>query len=414
MKKLLFLLSLSFILGACSSELQETPKSPTNSNVSKNAHRVSLASALDNADKIFDVIDTSVKTRNNREIAELRYAIAPMTRTSQEHRIDTIAYIVNYADNRGFAIIGADDRITPVLAISNEGRFDFNDTIKNKPLAEWVRNALSPISMRLTRPDVRAGGIDNPEPPHFGTRVIDTITYIRPWINPYVRQWSQNSRFNIYCDRMGYDLYCAVGCAPLAAAQIMSFYEWPAQYNRPINWSLIKNWDIDSPQGNCPDILAWFLHEVGVAFNADYGLIETSCTDTDIQNGMAQLHYQALSPSHDYYTNTNLALTELGNAPLLVTAITSGGGHCWVMDGYLSFIEHWEAIANPSHSLYHSLVHFVWGWGGDSNGYFDIGNGPSFGYIGPQQFDEDDTYDNTVLSNGYTSFKFYDEFRPIR
>lgn len=205
MKKLLLLLTTMLILSACS-QIEEAPSPPICKQTSTNPHRVELSAALRGADKLFKAIDGVSSTRSGRHISTVHYSVVASTRATEDNNIDTIAYIVNYDNDGGFAILGADDRISPVLAISDEGRFDINDTIDNKPLAQWVRSALSVSFMRLDEPQIDEfnGPVDSIVPPNFGDRVLDTVINAGPWLNPYVRRWSQSANFNADCGGNGF------------------------------------------------------------------------------------------------------------------------------------------------------------------------------------------------------------------
>ena len=102
--------------------------------------KVPLSRAISNADFIFrnteglgakkrkvkgvDVLTTS---NTNSHIAN--------TRSSLNEQEEAVAYVVNYEDNDGFAILAADTKLPPVISIGDEGNFNtqgFIDFVQNR------------------------------------------------------------------------------------------------------------------------------------------------------------------------------------------------------------------------------------------------------------------------------------------
>lgn len=422
MKNFSFTWFLLLILTGCGAT-DDIPTPTAEKRAPLNAHRVSLSSAMQSAETLFDVIDEKIPTRSFRTVGDIRYAVAPQTRTTSDRNIDTLAYIVNYADKRGFAILGADDRMAPILAIAPEGSFDLADTAINEPLAEWVRNALSEKAIRSGLRTNCRSSIDTLIPPRDYPRYLDTTLYVRPWLNPYVSSWSQNANFNALCpSNLGY--IQPVGCSPLAATQVMSFYECPTRYaQQSIDWNLIKNYPVHSAGVNCPSILAWFLWQVGNAFNTAYGVpysgISTTST-SDIVSGMARMNYAPITAEHSYSASPNTATQLLRNGPLMVYAQEMAGSsqgsnllHTWVADGYLSYTEQWELIDNPDHLLCYSLIHFVWGWGGAENAFFSIGNGASVNTDQFHHYSDEDPGTFLDDTEYFINLKYFSQFHPL-
>lgn len=57
------------------------------------------------------------------------------TRSQNGNAINSSLYIINYKDNKGFAIVSSDKRLRPLYAISDTGNIAISDTITNKSLA---------------------------------------------------------------------------------------------------------------------------------------------------------------------------------------------------------------------------------------------------------------------------------------
>ena len=117
-------------------------------------------------------------------------------------------YIFNAADNGGYAIIAADDRISPVLGFSNQGNIDLDNMPEN--MASWLDYYNYEINSLKSDADI----------------VLDTPVSrneVKPMLDNY---WRQTDPYNLLCPV--YDgIQCPVGCVALAMAQIMYYHKWP-------------------------------------------------------------------------------------------------------------------------------------------------------------------------------------------
>lgn len=380
MKKKLFylfpLLSFVFLLGC----KEDEPKNHEDDEYySLSIYKVPVSDALKIADEIFANIEES-KTKSLRNVNSIEYVTTHQTRSN---KIDTTLYVVNYADNRGFAILAADKRLPSIYAISDEGNISISDTIENKVLAEWVKYLNYDVIESIKNFDEEhktRGWEDEFEPPTFGDRKVTYYSRIYPMIEKYPSRWDQRSPYNYYCPYSDtYNVKSLVGCGPLACAQIMSYYEWPESLDgETIDWEYINDGIESTLEKNngvyiCPAMLSHFLWRTGVKLNASYGINsngETAVSPARIQNNFHKFGYQYLKASKSFsYDN---AAQDIKNGPLLMLGKLKNTdyGHIWVMDGYLSYKEEWDAIANEEHTLYLQLYHFIWGWEGKDNGYF--------------------------------------------
>lgn len=133
MKKLLItILASAMLLTACQNteelindSTKETPMESTN------PHRVTLAKALKTADAIFSQISEQPRTRAGRMVKSVDVMTNKLTRSTND--IDTAVYLVNYSDG-GFAMLGADDRLPSLFAISEEGSLQWSDFEENEGL----------------------------------------------------------------------------------------------------------------------------------------------------------------------------------------------------------------------------------------------------------------------------------------
>lgn len=406
-------------------EVEQTSNSET---IATTSYRVSIDDALASADIILSKIDdTSTRSSKSRNVKNISYVTEQKTRSGET---DTLLYVVNYEDNQGFAILGADVRTAPIYCISNEGEINLSDTIHNKGLAllynSYIHDAsysTSNFAKFSNNGFVIPPGFDPyPEQPDWGERIITYYQDTKPKLSKYVSRWGQDKPFNSECKTgpLSALQYHKVGCVPLACAQIMSYYQWPVSYNGvTLNWDELSTWPEAYYTLMCPYWLAAFLNDVGITLNKyqDESSDNTLVSDPNVIQNFHKFGYQNIGDKQ-VLTHAN-ASKAIENGPILVTgepyANSVDDGHAWVMDGYLYYKEVWNAIANPSHTLYYQLYHCVWGWYGKNNGYFTC---PDNGYITthPSQYAEDDLKETNpnVANYVFDKLYFWSNFKPVK
>lgn len=320
------------------------------------------------------------------------------TRSNGSTVPDSSLYLVNFTNNDGFAIVAADKRMPrQFYAMSDEGNLSLRDTISNKALALVLSNLFDVAYNDYT---VAEALVDTTAwttpiaPPANGTVLISKVA---SFLNHNVKFWNQGEPFNTYCYTSTNE-HAWVGCAPVAVALVLSHYEWPSFYTSTshvthhYNWTSIKS----NIQGN--NDLYHLLRDIGnpenlnVSYrNDNYGssAYPENFRRTFINFGFFDCgNFEGFSPVK--------ALRFIGaNYPILVigkrnqNGVTSG--HAWVCDGYVQY-------RTPKEDNYigydeNYYFHCIWGWGGNSNGYFlDFGGTP---------FDrEDDDPENCSGTNG--------------
>lgn len=401
----------------------EFPNYESEESIPCNPYRVPLKDALTTAHSLLRQLD-DIGTRKPRYAESVEYVTTdmPHTRNGQE---DTILYIVNYADNAGFAILGADSRLDPIYGISTDGRLDLSDTINNKGLAMCIRQIQTAASSKycIGVLDTVSGNLGNWKPtepikPDFGERKITYYKRVLPKLGAYPSRWDQGTNFNKYCPYTYVSWPYQVGCGPLACTQIMSYYRWPTSFSgNTLDWDTILNWNYDDSTTpyTCPDILARFLRYAGDTLHAVYndgGSGQTSVTQADITNNFHKFGYGYIGHPEELLHST--ASVAIESTPILVIGEGAGnGGHCWVIDGYLHYKEEWDAIANPSHTLLYSMYHCVWGWSGKNNGYFTWTDNSVAGTTPFKYEDGDKEETSESLSKlRFYNLKFWSNFKP--
>lgn len=301
----------------------------------------------------------------------------------------------------GFVIVSADDCALPILGYSSSSVFAI-------PVPENVLDWLNGYAWEIRQ--LQQHAVD-PSPRviaewkmYFSNEVSSptVVTTVAPLLTT---TWSQGTYYNNLCPTDATSgQHTATGCVATAMAQVMKYWNHPAQgmgsesYNHPTYGPLSANFGATTYDWtNMPNQLnaastpqqvqavATLMYHVGISIVTNYGLSSTGGSAADIvaRNGLTYPCVEnALRQYFDYSplvfgARLNgmgddrwraMLRTELDSArPVVYSGFDLSGGHCFVCDGY----------DNQDH------FHFNWGWGGTSNGYFAIGSlNPSVGGIG--------------------------------
>ena len=368
MKKLFIFAVLSLLMIGCTDDEPVSVPNAMKQSAKENEHRVSLQDALKRAESLLSQIGDPATRSKTRKVKSVEYLQNQLTRSGA---IDTTLYLVNYEDNAGFALLGADDRVRPIYAISDEGRLNMEDTVENKGLALFFRNteaeiANSPVLTESGDTFIYIGPPINPEPLIQKT----LIEKVGPLLGYHQRRWHQGSPFNMYSlNSNGTPIN--VGCATLAIAQVMSFYAYPSNYRTDtFPWGAMNS-------GYANERVAKFLRVLGNPENLDH--------DYDISTGLivlypirttfANMGYHNIEGFKFFNEEEVVSILQKGNSnivgggPVLMAGSSfNSGGHVWVIDGYLLYELSGTAIYGNKIDDY--LFHCVWGWQGQSDGYY--------------------------------------------
>lgn len=377
-------LLLTLLLGSCQSEA-DSPRQP---HVAKSDHRVTLMQALERRNTVRGQIPAENRSGaiNQRTIEKIEYITdGTVTRSNLS---DTLFYVVNYANECGFDMLAADDRILPVIAMADEGHLSFSDTTFNKGLKFFYDQAIYNGKMAIKDPI---------------EIIIDPLDYRfdrrrKPMMSDFIRKFNQRSPYNRYCFTLD-GQQAVAGCGPIATAQILCHYGIPEQLGgESVNWpSILEDENIDE--------LARFIARIGQPdyLNATYG---TSATSTPF-NAFASVFRQCgwTNGGYEYFCKDNVGAA-LETDPVFVYGENKNknSAHVWVMDGYIRFSASSHSIAempqpSPAPWFY---FHCVWGWGGTGNGYYYFWNDGTLGGSA-DSWDEGDNGSNSP----YTYYRMH-------
>ncbi len=282
-------------------------------------------------------------------------------------------YYVFDAEGGGFAVVAGDDEFDEVIGYSSTGSFGDIDQL---PTA--LKDGLNNYAEYVRR--FRAG-----EVPAIKNKLTASSVVVSPLVTT---KWDQGTPYNNNCpysSRAGEN--CPTGCAATAMAQIMNYYEWPqtgdgsnsyadsygshsvnfAQSTYDWNNMLDSYSSYNATQAAAVAKLMW---DCGVAMYMTYDINGSGAIDGDMALAAAdhfkynvRMLYRDGSFKNQFRDAILASLDE--NNPIVLCGQGSMGGHAFVADGYNS--------AN--------YLHINWGWGGLSDGYFNIDalNPPSLG-----------------------------------
>lgn len=373
--------------------------------------KVSLSRAISNADFVFKNTEgLGNKTRKIKSVDVLKRANANsrVTRTSSLDEQDALAYVVNYDNNEGFAILAATTKLPPVISIGDEGNFN------TEGFVNFIQNNGATRSGEEINPaqEVQYAVVSNSlllQSAGFGDlllRGVDTTIMLK--CLPLVKtKWDQDPPYDYYSpvntDKPGEK--CAAGCAPIAAAQTLSalcyhhnwrptvqlsedyYMDWYV-INRIIYNDIIKFFYYD----NSSDALAVasFIRAIGEDMNAAYGT-ETTAYLSDLKNTYEKLGLLSVRSGNEtsFFPVSRNKIFDMiisENYPVTTEARreTRGttSGHAFVLDGWLrleySLIKFDAVEISPGvmdrieDNLQRTidLVHVNFGWGGYCDGYY--------------------------------------------
>lgn len=318
-------------------------------------------------------------------------------------------YIFNSPDNKGFVIISGYSGAKKILAYSFSNHFDLEN------LPPQVDDILNQYIQSLSN-------IENVE--KVDPSWNDSSTRAGGEVVLSTANWNQGNPYNYYCPEIdGYK--CPTGCVATAMAIIMRYHQWPLQgegsnsyeWNGQIlsknfeesfyEWEKMPTRDIGDEQlGEEQKAIASLMYDCGIALNMNYSLWGSGASE--FKDAIVEyFSYKCgVTISREYCDGEsffNIVKSDIDQGlPLGVTSahLPSGvGAHEFVCDGY-----------NED-----GYLHFNFGWGGISNGFYTIDvNESTMGmdlYIsqGIRPDKEDDTYIQPDLASYVQYYYLGDE-----
>lgn len=312
-------------------------------------------------------------TRRAPQTGEVTLAQVRMSDTELAEGGVPLYYVFNRPEGNGFVIVAGDDRMRPVIAETDSGKFDA-ETVN--PGLKWWLDAVAQSAERLA--DIAD------ESPRYVRRSA-AASAVEPLIQT---QWGQNAPFNNQCPELN-GTHCVTGCVATAMAQMFYFLGYPSTGKGEVSYSYTINFsdgtsklmelsgDLSSfsfdyskmkltydedETSEAADEVAELMYACGLASNMLY---TTSSSGSSIKYKVLTENFGldatcAWASRADYSTEEweNLLLGELqaGRPVFYSGSDTDGNGHQFLCDGYDG----------------DGRFHINWGWAGYQDGYFDL------------------------------------------
>ena len=317
-----------------------------------------------------------------------------LVRTQQGQ--DAPLYYVFESDKPGFLIASADTRTKPLLGYTDNG--SYADALANLMFKAWLEQFDKSLSAMLAKPETEDAPLPSVRPARIFESEDGSFTFSIPErrnvetsnvpaIPPLLGDiaWNQGTPYNNYCPDFSDGEKCVTGCVATALAQVMKYHKWPqsgigaVSYESETNgYSLSADfsqstylWDnmlSSYISGNYTEeqaaSVAKLMSDVGISVYMNYGQ-ESYALTADMSPAMCNyFKYSKKMYVADRCFYTTPGWSELLKAeisarrpvPFVAQNCKEWSGHAFVIDGF-------DASG---------LFHVNWGWGGMSNGYFDI------------------------------------------
>ena len=341
----------------------------------------------------------------------VKYVTSQQTRTGDT---DTLMYVFNFSDEKGYAIVSADRRMEGLLAVTESGYYDPSQTASNPGLELYMSGVRGNLdSLELLLPDPHPG---------FMQLIIKHDTVGRENIAPRVLvKWGQSYPEGMYCPNN------LSGCSITAMAMIMSYFKYPQSIaltysgadipEQELDWEVMCNHIGPVCYAGCTpeshNAIGRLCRQLGKMAGSTYHANDgTSTTIDKSRSTMSRLGYEV----GGIINSTANLLTNLRQGKLIYMRGSSpnGIGHAWVVDGYKSFTVHYQEYTVQNGLIQDvycdeykttSYNHINWGWNGYDNGYFlsNVFNANCVDYIDNGCSQLPNNEDRNYISN----FKYY-------
>lgn len=357
-----FIALVSSILWGCSNALEEGVISGNSTSIEKSVHlRISEEDAIRIADKILKKNQTRGAIQ---ELPSCEYVINS-TPTRSSLMSDTVAYILNYPNEEGFAIISSSRNVNPVLAFSESGNFDFSNEVAKL----YFIDNISAYNNNAEAPEIY--GNDN---------YLDGCVVIGDTAAMDIGQWSP---WNKYVDEKHPG--CPAGCVPVATAlaicnTVDSLDYLNEKFYTDSLYSVISGGLPSVPSysdyvkyNDAVDGIAKLLYYIGADLNTKYSTSESVASSEDVIPFLKRNNIEVVDSYEEYNTSEKTIMRMINElyqgGVIYMRGSQEGGkyGHAWICDGCMFCYED----KPRKQGLLDWYLHINWGWGGVDNGYYN-------------------------------------------
>ena len=388
-----------------------------------NPYAVTVEEALANLEGVLAQIDGETRAGGMRRAVSVDRVkaadVCDLTRSEAALDVEDLLYVVSFGEGNGSAVLGADKRVTQVMAVLDETVLTAEDFVKFDTRATSLEEKSSKDQMKdmllgaMVKSSTRALLIppDTPTPPDPIGPVtpvapeIETVISNQSQIGPLLRtKWNQGGSAYTGIYNVHYDDYCGgcpAGCGPIAMCQLLTYLQAPNPNiisGVQFDWSLISQ-DVygGTPTAEAKDEVARYIRQMGAALGTTYTPSGSSTDSDEMEDYLQEIGY---SGANVVYYDLNRIYDQLTNRkpPIIIGIRTDGKGHAWLLDGrtyyrirtYLLLYDGDGNLLSRQLSTDYTIhmYHFNLGWGGYLDGYYDVDY--STYYIGsPEEIEEE-------------------------
>lgn len=319
-------------------------------------------------------LNVNVASARNINDAELIYTL------NSESGIACL-YVFNYGEN-GYIVVSADDRAKPILAYSEESRFD----AQNIPdgMSYYLNHYKTCIEYLIDNNTVATEDIAA-EWELVRKQGLVTLNRLNRSVGPLINlSWNQDYPYNYYCPTApgGPGGRCYVGCVADAMAMVMKYWNYPDQGvgshtytpagypaqtanfgETTYDWA---NMPLAISAGSQPvhiQAIATLMWHCGISVDMQYAPDGSGAYSVDVHDAIVD-HFKYTQYNEQrmrsIYTKAAWEDMLIANFDQGFPAYYSGngnvGGHAFICDGYDD----------------NRFFYFNWGWSGMANGFFAI------------------------------------------
>lgn len=286
------------------------------------------------------------------------------TGAKQMKHIASLPELYVFSSGDGYVILPADDVAQPLLAYADSGEF----AVDGNPALQWWLSTYAEQIEAASK---------------SGAKQSQIYRASRQEIKPLTQtHWNQSAPYNDMCPEIG-GKRSVTGCVATAMAQVMKYHNYPAQGSgthsydwttggktlsfdygsTTFDWANMLDEYTDEATDEQKAAVATLMSACGISVDMNYTAVESGASSLAI--GPSLIEYFGYDqgiwqPQRQYYgleeweemIYSNLA----EGMPVLYSGVGSAGGHQFVCDGYSA----------------DGFFHFNWGWGGLSDGYFQL------------------------------------------
>lgn len=414
MKKYAFLALILLVGWSCQKDQEQlTPVDPVPEvgDIALTATSLSVNQALNNLAFVYRNFDgkTQVAKRIRKvDVITRRDLNASSTRGLTRSDIEEEApllYVINYENNEGFALLGADVQVPPIISIGDEGNFATQEYLDfvNSGTEEVFADLGDDTNVQNLQFAMVSNAINSnpvyPINPSF--EYTDTAVLVKCW--PLLKtKWGQGNPYNYYCTKDNLDgstTQYVAGCVPVAVAQILASLAYHQNFRRPFysieHDGLTYSMDLNTIATVITDTMKYNPYEytsgslaiaetiraIGLALNASYGVQSTGASSENVPDFLEELGINVEIPdtlellplteeiAFDMIVNKNYPLYTRGKR------LQENGtpiGHAFVLDGWLrmEYTQTGGYMTPNVRRLRFNLAHVNFGYKGNFDGYY--------------------------------------------